>query len=340
MEAADLVKKALSMAHQSVLATIVYVDGHAYRKAGASMLLEAGGGTNGSVSPGCLEADLTYYVEPALREGGCQWVEYDMRSADDLAWGEAIGCGGLIRILLEPVTGDLLPALSAVHQLLESGENAVLTRSFGASMLPISYDVLAANDAAARIDLPSEDRMIFHQRWEAKPRVILFGGGDDALPVARLVRMAGFRLTVADFREAVLTPERFPGAELRHGFPEQLMEELNISKRDYILVMSHQFRRDYEFLKLALEREPHYIGVMGSSSRTKRMFPEGYTPPSVHYPVGLSIGADGPEEIAISIAAELVGVRRKGNAAAKTKNRGVIFGSRLKPANGQAEAAR
>ncbi|MDQ6419139.1 XdhC family protein [Paenibacillus sp. LHD-117] len=335
MEAADLIKKALSLAGKAVLTTIVRVEGHAYRKAGASMLLEAGGGTSGSVSPGCLEADLKHYADPVLKAGTPQWIEYDMRAEDDLSWGEGIGCGGLVRILLEPVAGGLLIALAEADRLLDRGITVRLVREYGDSMLPSAYSVQAAPNG---LEEPQEAGGRFVQRLEPKPRVVLFGGGDDAVPVARLVQLAGFRLAVADFREAVCKPERFPGAELHFGFPSEIMASLALSKGDYVLIMSHQFQRDNEFLKLALNFGPHYIGVMGSTSRTRRMFPSEDIPPSVHYPVGLPIGADGPEEIAISIVAELVGIRRKGHAAEGAAYRGGLFGSRLEPANGQAEA--
>jgi xanthine dehydrogenase accessory factor len=339
MEAADIAQKAILMEGRAVLATIVNVEGHAYRKAGASMLLEADGGASGSVSPGCLEADLKLYVEPVLREGICQWIEYDMRAEDDFSWGEAIGCGGFVRILLEPVTGKLLSALKETATLLELGEDAVLIRRFGESALPESYAV-KPKPGNNNSGMAAEDGE-FLQSWEAKPRVVLFGGGDDAIAVARLARMAGFRPTVADFRESVLTPSRFPGAELRYGFPAELAGMLDLSARDYVVIMSHQYQRDREFLRIALQSGPRYIGIMGSASRTRRMLEGvfGDIPSSVRYPVGLPIGADGPDEIAISIAAELIGVRRKGHVGIGNADRGALFGSRLEPANGKAEAA-
>lgn len=337
MEAADIARKAIHMEGRAVLATIVSVEGHAYRKAGASMLLEAGGGASGSVSPGCLEADLKHYVEPVLRQGACQWIEYDTRAEDDLSWGEAIGCGGFVRILLEPVTGELLSALKETVKLLELGEDAVLIRRFGEYALPQSYAVksMLGFTPGGRTAQDGE----FLQSWEAKPRLVLFGGGDDALAVATLARMAGFRLAVADFRESVLNPGRFPGAELLYGFPIELADMLDLSERDYVIIMSHHYQRDREFLRIALQSGPRYIGIMGSASRTRRMFGGADIPSSVRYPVGLPIGADGPDEIAISIAAELVGIRRKGYDRAGDADRGTLFGGRLKPANGHAEAA-
>ncbi|MHA6484294.1 XdhC family protein [Paenibacillus sp. strain BS8-2] len=338
MEAEDIVRRAAALEGKAVLATIVSVEGHAYRKAGASMLLEADGSLSGSVSPGCLESDLKHYVDSVLGHGGCQWAEYDMRSVDDFSWGEAIGCGGYIRILLEPISGALAVAISEISRLHEQGRDALLIRQFGEASLPQSYAVKAAY-SYHKNELFDGERQPSYQRFAIKPRVVLFGGGDDAIPVAKLIQLAGFQLTVADFRESVLTPIRFPGAKLRLGFPHELASELRLTGQEYVIIMSHQYQRDYEFLQLALQSCSRYIGVMGSASRTRRMFPDGDIPEAVHYPVGMAIGADGPEEIAVSIAAELIGVRRRGDDNFEHTNRGTISGSRLKQTYGKTEAA-
>lgn len=348
MEAADLVKEALALPDKCVLATIVHAEGHAYRKTGAMMLLKEGGGASGSLSPGCLEADLMAYVPAVLQQAAPQIVEYDMRSPDDSGWGEGIGCGGLVRIMLEPAAGPLKEALAQVHLLLERGSAAVLRRVTDAGLLPSGYAVEPADAGSIAEDAEREASpgarlgggfmRELATRFEPKPRLVLFGAGDDAVPVSLLAQRAGFRVLVADFRPGFCRAERFPGAETARGFPAELEEILALAEPDYVVVMSHQFQRDGEFLELAMRARPHYLGIMGSVPRTERLLAGKAIPPGVCYPVGLPIGADGPEEIAFSIVAELISVRRGRGANGKTDGGGVVSGRGLRQPNGAEQA--
>ncbi|CAM3082734.1 XdhC family protein [Paenibacillus taichungensis] len=362
-----------------VLATAVKVEGHAYRKQGVSMLLTEEGTMYGSISPGCLESDLQARVDRVLDTQQLEFVEYDMRPEDDLSWGETIGCGGLIIVLLEPVCGELRSVMSHMHAYFQCGSAVVLTRSFyehytqihyliqlaedeesqtslshspvakGASLGPINTlitedtprlslvvihsseaDAVASNSGesdlqrhglndAERWDVPLQ----ISARYEPKSRLIIIGAGNDVIPVARLGKSAGFRVVIADWRETLCTAERFPGVELIHGFPSEIMPVLDIQSGDYIVLMSHQFPREREFLELLEDRDYAYIGIMGSRTRTARLLNDLPPLKHLHSPVGLSIGADGPEEIAISIAAELIASKR---AAVATERRNVQRG--------------
>ncbi|WP_090950016.1 XdhC family protein [Paenibacillus sp. OK060] len=148
-----------------------------------------------------------------------------------------------------------------------------------------------------------------------KPRLIIIGAGNDVIPVARLGKSAGFRVVVADWRETFCTTERFPGVEFVRGFPSEIMPVLDIQSGDYIVLMSHQFPREREFLELLEDRNYAYLGIMGSRTRTARLLNDLPPLKQLHSPVGLTIGADGPEEIAISIAAELIACKRAAVAA-------------------------
>jgi xanthine dehydrogenase accessory factor len=195
---ADLVKEAACLDGRAVLATILHVEGHAYRKAGAMMLLKAGGEASGTLSPGCLESDLFARVPDVLRQNASQLVNYDMRPEDDLSWGEHIGCGGLIRVLLEPVTDDLLSALLEARDLLDTGSSVWFIRRISEDDgLPESYLSSASNEVADACR--REGAMTV--RWEPKPRLLLFGAGDDARPLCQLAQQAGFDVAVTDFRD-------------------------------------------------------------------------------------------------------------------------------------------
>ncbi|MHA7582523.1 XdhC family protein [Paenibacillus vandeheii] len=334
-----------------VLATAVRVEGHAYRKQGVSMLLTEEGILYGSISPGCLESDLQDRVVRVLDSQQLEFVEYDMRPEDDLSWGETIGCGGLIIVLIEPVCGELRSILSHMHTYFQSGSAVELTRSFYNHYSRIRYEIKLAEHAedaerqtVLRLSLvaihPSESTIVASvsgenaprreslsevNRWGIpqqisaqygpKPRLIIIGAGNDVIPVARLGKSTGFRVVVADWRETLCTAERFPDVELVCGFPREVMPVLDILSGDYILLMSHQFPREREFLELLEGRSYAYLGIMGSRTRTARLLNDLPPLKHLHSPVGLTIGADGPEEIAISIAAELIACKRAAAAA-------------------------
>ncbi|MFS0856043.1 XdhC family protein [Paenibacillus taichungensis] len=355
-----------------VLATAVKVEGHAYRKQGVSMLLTEEGAMYGSISPGCLESDLQARVDRVLHTQQFEFVEYDMRPEDDLSWGETIGCGGLIIVLLESVCGELRSIMSHMHAYFQCGSAVVLTRSFNDQYNRFHYVIQLAEDAESQTslypnpvakgaplgpintiteDTPRLSLVVIHssqagavasnsgesdlqrhelteaERWdvplqisaryEPKPRLIIIGAGNDVIPVARLGKSAGFRVVVADWRETLCTAERFPGVELIHGFPSEIMPVLDIQSGDYIVLMSHQFPREREFLELLEDRDYAYLGIMGSRTRTARLLNDLPPLKHLHSPVGLTIGADGPEEIAVSIAAELIACKRAAVAAGR-----------------------
>ncbi|UPK46993.1 XdhC family protein [Paenibacillus pabuli] len=164
---------------------------------------------------------------------------------------------------------------------------------------------------AERWDIP----LLISAKYVPKPRLIIVGAGNDVIPVARLGQSAGFRVVVADWRETLCTTERFPGVELVRGFPHEIMPVLDIQSGDYIILMSHHFPREREFLELLEDRNYAYLGIMGSRTRTARLLNDLPPLKHLHSPVGLTIGADGPEEIAISIAAELIACKRAASAA-------------------------
>ncbi|WP_339307900.1 XdhC family protein [Paenibacillus sp. FSL R5-0519] len=379
MEMHDLCAIAARETH-CVLATAIKVEGHAYRKQGVSMLLTEDGEMYGSISPGCLESDLQARVSHVLDTKQMEFAEYDMRPEDDLSWGETIGCGGLVVVLLEPVCDDLRFILQKMHESFQSGTWVALTRTFQDDYTRVEYDwkriepaekrhqpVLRpalvpphdrlANDnlTSLQVDVQHSSGNLKHEHTEStqpsldaelprltlvpeiptsdafstnpwdlpqqltslytpKPRLIIIGAGNDVIPVATLSQSAGFRVVVADWRESLCSLERFPGTELVLGFPAEIMPLLNVNNGDYLIMMSHNFPRERELLEMLVDCEYAYLGIMGSKTRTARLL-DGLPPlKHVHSPVGLSIGADGPEQIAISIAAELIACKHKVSA--------------------------
>lgn len=344
MEACELVEHWMTDAAPALLATVIGVEGHAYRKPGAMMLLYADGRKRGTISPGCLESDLLERMPELLEAGRCEIVRYNMNPEADAIWGEAVGCGGIVDVLLEPLDGAAADALRELGVRLRTGAGASLLRyRQGAG---IAYEIRGsqAADAAAAAALPRSDRsagLLFAQSIAPRPRLLLFGAGYDAEPVARIASALGFRVTVADWRPGLLSRERFPGLELLCGSPAEIAASLGMGPADYAVVMGHQLQRDRALIEALLSVKPAYVGVIGSSRRIAHLFDGLPMPPFVHAPVGLPIGAEGPEEIAISVAAELIAIRRKskgGGVDERVEYRGYLPGGRSERPDGPAEA--
>ncbi|MCC3376270.1 XdhC family protein [Cohnella sp. REN36] len=336
MEAIVIAERALRGEGPAVLATVVRVEGHAYRKAGATMLLlpDQAEARFGTISPGCLETDLEERARAVWTSGECEIVRYDMRSETDAMWGEAVGCGGVIEVLLEAVAGELRRVLTEARDRVRRGEAVRLLRERKGREL--AYRLSA--------DLPAEgegERPETGFIWRLAPmdRLVLFGAGADADPICRLAAPLGFRLAVADWREELLSAARFPDAEMVAGSAEEIADALGIGASDYVVVCGHQLRRDRAMIEALLPRQPAYVGVMGSSRRIRHLFDGLPMPPFVRAPVGLPIGAEGPEEIAVSIAAELVAVRRGRRREVEAHaDRGALFGGRGEQAHGATQA--
>jgi len=161
---------------------------------------------------------------------------------------------------------------------------------------------------------------IFVEAVEAAPRLLVFGAGHVARPTAALARTVGFDVTVFDARPELATRERFPDAKPKLGDPEAAIRQCSLSENDHVLIVTHDHRLDERLLALALAKSPGYVGLVGSRRKVLRFVERlRKQDPSldvgrVYAPVGLDIGAATPEEIAVSIVAELVALRRGARA--------------------------
>lgn len=322
----DIVQHIYKNDAPAVLATLIEVEGHSYRKPGAVMLFYEGG-TIGSLSPGCLESDLALRTEEVWGKGIPERVVYDMLSPDDFSWGEAVGCGGRITVVLEPVRGELRCVLTEIYGRMEDGGNLMLLREAAAPGYRYSVQACkgefqpairrrnAGPQAVSLSPVPAaaasfeESPVPFCTLLQRKPRLIIFGGGVDSRPVADLAARSGFRIAVADWREGSLR-HAFPGAERVICPPDEAVSRLRVGPQDYVLICSHQAQRDRRFLECLLPLAPRYIGILGSGARVSLLLKGIERPASLHAPVGLAIGAEGPEEIAVSIVAEMIQIRR------------------------------
>ena len=170
MESSELLERIASSDVPLALATVTHVSGHAYRKAGTAMLLAADGRKFGSISPGCMERDLLERIPALLEAGRPEIVTYDMRPGEDAIWGESIGCGGVVTVLLEPVSGTLLELLKKACLRVRNGERLRLARSQIGDRIryrllsggeadpddPFGRRVSRTQDAATEITVPYE----------------------------------------------------------------------------------------------------------------------------------------------------------------------------------------
>ncbi|ANB60076.1 XdhC family protein [Anoxybacteroides amylolyticum] len=316
-----------------VLATIIRVEGSSYQKEGTCMLFGENGTQMGILSGGCLEEDLAAKADDVWRTKAATVVVYDLTQEDDFSWGQ-VGCNGTIRVLLQPLTTSFRAHLLAVKACLDRGEHVVFARLIEEAQIKQPWlfvtesgqtfgELSEIHDELINIlqTIPSfstangirsiGERSIYVHHFWPKPRLILFGATPDARPLASFAHQLGFRVIVVDWRPAYGDAQYFPFAEIKHGFPREVIPTLSLHERDFVVVMTHHFQRDQEILALLRDKPLYYLGVLGSKARTARLF-GGHIPSTIRSPVGHAIGARSPEEIAISIVAEMIEALRKG----------------------------
>jgi xanthine dehydrogenase accessory factor len=324
---------------RAALATVVHIVGSAYRRPGAKFLIEATGDTLGSVSGGCLEADVREVALGVLETGKPSLRHYSTGADEDMVWGLGLGCNGLVDIFIQPATeGPLAKLADRLRELLagdspfelltvvEGGEDlgAILALEAGGtaygSLGSPALDVLAAEHArgltpAGRSVVQTiAEHGVFVEVLPPPPHLVVCGAGDDARPLVAYAADAGFRVTVVDHRPALLAPARFPQAArlvlTRPEEPHAGETALPPPDRSLAVVKTHSLTHDREWVRQLLAAGLPYVGLLGPRARTESILREIGAPPSdaerVFGPVGLDLGADGPRQVAISVVAELL----------------------------------
>jgi xanthine dehydrogenase accessory factor len=331
------IRQARASGERAAIATIVRVRGSAYRREGTHMLVRLDGTYECALSGGCLEPSVAEAAVRVIETGEPLVVNYDL--ADDSLWGLGMGCSGAIDVRIERLGDDAM--MGEWLTVLERGERAalvtplsglsgrVVVRSGGGQIGHLSDPALeqqALARARARMSLPQQsgsERIgaveLFFEMSVPVPELVVFGAGPDASPLAQHAWALGFSVAMVDVRSAYLTRERFPTAKLVAAHFSQFATAAPLAPGSFVLVMNHHLERDEESLRYALDSDAAYIGVLGPRSRYEKLLAglakKGYSPSAsklerVRSPVGLSIGAETPEEVAISILGELVAVRR------------------------------
>ncbi|WP_049627701.1 XdhC family protein [Bacillus sp. JFL15] len=321
-------------AKAKVLATIIKTEGSAYKKEGASMLILGDKTRVGMLSAGCLEEDLAERSEQIWAAGEPLIVRFDMSAEDDLSWGQGVGCNGALTVLLEPVKGELERNLMTVKTCLDEKKSVTRVKRFTETLEP-KEDLYIAEDGRVfgtgdmeqsciqklrqtekgiKRGEHTSDLFFIHQ-MVPKPCLYIFGAGEDARPLVSLAARAGFHVTVIDWRPALCHHGHFPEAgHLIIGAPEEVIEGLSMTQRDFVVIMTHSFQKDQIILHTLKNENVFYKGVLGPRRRTERLLGGAEIPADIHSPIGLPIGAQGPEEIAVSIVGEMIKEMRKQRA--------------------------
>lgn len=313
----DVLKYVNENKEDSVLATIVKVEGSSYRKEGASMLFTETDKHIGLISIGCLEEDLAMQAKQLLEESNhfSKLVVYDTSAEDDLGWGRGSGCNGKIYILLEKITAQLQERLTSVYMDLQNGLDVLIIKNLRTipKIIESTYEIAQVNQSlnnSHSITKRRLNRLVnekFYHYILAKPRFIIFGAGIDVEPLVNLANITEFSVYIWDWRKELLCRTRFPNVTFIHD-----IKQFTFLKSDYVIIMTHDFQQDKRILCRLLKEKLTYLGVLGPRKRTKRLLDGNEIPPYIYSPVGLPIGADGPNEIAVSIIADLIRIKRGG----------------------------
>lgn len=335
------------------MATLVSTKGTTPRREGAKMWVGEGGRILGSVTiGGCVDARVLEEAENVLRDDVPRLLTMSLGDAD--AWEIGLTCGGIVELLIEPVAldGSSHPVTAAYEvvraeaaagrrsvliaplrehdggSLRETARLVVLEDGSSAGTLGESTLDRAATEraldvmrrAASRTEVVEvgdvRERLFFELHGPATT-LLIFGAGQVAIPLVRLAKVMRWHTVVVDGRERYATRERFPDADdIRIGLLADIAAELQYDASTFVILVAHDYKFEVPVLRVVLERDPAYIGLLGNRSRgaavLRFLAEEGVSDEQiarVHVPIGLDIGARTPSEIALSVLAEALAVR-------------------------------
>jgi len=292
------------------IATVVETWGSSPRPLGSKMLVGGSGRMAGSVSNGCIEGAVFEEAQEVLASGCPRLVEYGV--ADDVAFEVGLACGGHIEVFIQPATEVHDEAL----RLLADERPFVLTTDLVNGETELVQRMPLA-------ELPSRDGDRFEEPFARPAHMVIVGAIHIAIPLHRLAKLMGYRVTVVDARAQFATPERFPEAdELLVKWPDEALAGMTIDRSTALVILTHDPKFDLPALRASLPTSAGYIGAIGSRKTNQNRFDalraEGFTDDHlarVHGPIGLDLGGRGAEETALGIMAEVTATRFGGTTA-------------------------
>ena len=357
-EVLDFLTDARASGKRAALATVVRVAGSAYRHEGAKLAVAEDGSAAGNVSGGCLEQDVREVALQVIQNGRPALRSYCSSTDEIAAWDLGVGCEGQVDVLVEPAEprpGERVllegrRAFAACGLLPQSGKPPGKGERRGkGGRLVVTRDAaegdLGAQELNSRVTVKAREllesgeseihevggRAVFIDVLIPPPQLIVLGAGDDARPLVRFAADVGFRVVVVDRRSGLLTHERFPAAALLvESAGSELAEVLPLDAECYAVVMNHNFADDQAYVRALLRSPVAYVGMLGPRQRTERILrnlaAEGPPPDEgrIYGPVGLDIGTDGAEQVALAVIAEILAVR-SGRRARSLRERRVAI---------------
>jgi len=333
---------------QTALATVVHLDGSSYRRPGARMLITDEGQLTGAISGGCLEGDALRKALLVMSQQRSMLVTYDTMDEDDAKFGIGLGCNGIIQVLIEPINpGEPDNPIQLLRIVAEKREKAVVVTLFSLEnkkdTQPGTRLLLKENYQQERntplkeilvkdgMNTLREGRSVFRtyqtesqsltafiELVEPAVSLIAIGAGNDVVPLIAMAEILGWETTVIDGRPAYAKKERFvPSCQVLLSKPENVISQIEIDNRTVFVLMTHNYNYDMAMLQQLLIKNVIYVGMLGPKKKLDRILGElrdqgaSFTEEqlaSVHSPVGLDIGAETSEEIALSILSEIKAV--------------------------------
>ena len=307
-----------------VVVSVLTTEGSAYRKSGAMMLVDSDGTYLGVVSGGCFEEEVIHCCREVLASRKGKYVTHDMRMKDDSpeSWGQGVGCNGLLKFWMEPFYHE--EAFGVLAMALESAlnnENKILLRSLedakGHRL------VLEGFEGEARY---LEEKKLFYQKIRSPYRLLVLGAGPGCESLVSIADTQGWISTVADTRQSHLKHVHTADQQyLLHTAAEA--DALCNKGFDAIVIMSHVFNSDSDYMKAALHSDAAYIGIMGPKKRTQMLIQSIGLPEEtvldarIHNPVGLELGGETPESIALAICAQIEAMRNRRSAVSQPQEK-------------------
>lgn len=320
---------------KSVLATVVALDGSSYRRPGVRMLIDEAGKMTGAVSGGCVEKEIWRQSDSVFKSGVAKVMQYDGRYR--------LGCEGTLYILIEPFNPGQ-PFMKAFAESLKKRTGFTIQTYFSKKIeiSPLFGTTIQFNNYS-RIpffesfnyneSLNDKSIKIFKQEMKPCFKLIIIGAEHDAVQLCAMAALLGWEITVVAPVSDTKAIENFPGAHELISTPAGEISTHDIDSQTAIVLMTHNFVNDLKFLVTLKEAKPAYIGLLGPSKRREKLlqaFFEHYPEVKdtffglIHGPAGLNIGAETPQEIALSILSEILSVVRTQDSTSLKNKTGTI----------------
>jgi len=304
---------------KNILATVVHLDGSSYRKPGVRMLISDDLNSVGAVSGGCVEKEIIHRAKSVFVDNKPKVITYDGRYK--------LGCEGVLYILIEPffISDAFIAQFSEANSKRETikieSHFAKEDEAFGNFGSVIKFQNNSVFTFSKNFNYQDKNGVAtFNQIIQPSFKLIIIGGEHDAVKLCKVAATLGWEIEVITCVKDSKQLKDFPGAHTVFGDSPETIQFTNIEENTAIVIMNHSYVQDLKYVIKLSEHTPKYIGILGAPNRRERLFNElfDFVPDlseefldNIYTPAGLNIGAQTPEEIAVSIVAEILSVIRK-----------------------------